>query len=571
MKLIFAGTILPKAQTGPYSALAVLRANEGAGWLLLAPEITRTWSANLQNFGLTVTTVDAYGSDNLHPLQLDSLTSTLAPEAVEILLTTPDQPAKLQLSSDGFPSGKAAAMAVYQGDTPYLVAAPAYGAGISTFAINADNAPIKNSFFPDTSTSYLYGISDMTVVRGAGNTFIVASSAYESGISVLGLAPDGTLRQISSVGPDERLPANTITSIEQLRIDGTTFIVAGASGSSSLSVLKMGDDGSLTLVDHVIDTQATRFASVTALTSTVIDGQAFVAATGSDQGITLFRMTAEGHLVHADTLASDSTLSLAGLNTLDILPYDQGVVLLTAQANGPDITLLNAETTYGKTASTPSGALHGTERDDVLSLSTASGQLYGWDGNDILSDGPGNDTLIGGDGADIFLMRGDGMHDQINDIRPGTDLIDLSLWPLFHQLDQLDIQQTGDGAILNYHKEQLILKSWNEQPLNAEAIATLITFQLDRGDLDIDAVIGTLTAPPTSGGGESGTVTPLKEDAGHDFDPAAVLPLLHLQATKGRPMQFGPTTPETQSGPQLDLSETALGSDLLNSWEFIYL
>ena len=93
---------------------------------------------------------------------------------------------------------------------------------------------------------------------------------------------------------------------------GAQFLVAGAAGSSTLTVMQVGEDGTLTVTDHALDTRDTRFANVTELEAVTYEGRLYVLAAGSDHGLSLFTVTVEGRLVHLQSLADSEGVALGG-------------------------------------------------------------------------------------------------------------------------------------------------------------------------------------------------------------------------------------------------------------------
>lgn len=79
----------------------------------------------------------------------------------------------------------------------------------------------------------------------------------------------------------------------------------------------------------------------------------------------------------------------------------------------------------------PGQALTGSAGTDALAGDAGNDRLSGGTGDDTLSGGPGEDTLIGGEGTDIFVFDAEiGGTDQIRDLVPGQDRLDLTLFGL---------------------------------------------------------------------------------------------------------------------------------------------
>ena len=137
---------------------------------------------------------------------------------------------------------------------------------------------------------------------------------------------------------------------------------------------------------------------------------------GNDDGLSLFRLTPEGRLVHHDTLPDGLDMALGGVSGLATQITPTGFNIVTTAAGDGGISLFEVEfANPGAVIQAPSGVLTGTSGDDMLSLRDDAGRINGMAGDDVLIDGPGEDILTGGAGRDTFVLRLDGARD----IQPG--------------------------------------------------------------------------------------------------------------------------------------------------------
>ncbi|MBW0158232.1 calcium-binding protein [Sedimentimonas flavescens] len=383
-------------------------------------------------------------------------------------------------------------LGVSSGGQDYLVAAPASGAGLTVFTwANGVLTPVQT--LADTSETHAGAISDMAWLSVGGQSYVFVGSATEDGVTGYSLDAGGALSAVSGLGKLDSVPLDTVTALGAAQLAGGAYLVVGAAGSSSLTVMAVGAGGALSVTDHVIDDLGTRFAGLTQM-AVVSDGDhAFVVVAGSDDGLSLFVLTEWGRLVHLGTLAD------TGAAVLD------NVSALAAVIEGDTLRIFT-------TASAEAGL--GSYSVDLSSfgiVAQATGSsLIGTAGDDILSDGAGSEVLSGGAGRDVFVLRADGKSDTITDIAPGVDRIDLSGWSGFYAASQAQFVPTSDGGILSFGAETLILRSASGQPLTQSDIAQLIAM----GGTHVTVTVGPL---------QSGTLPPPEPDPPPPVNGAAPL------------------------------------------------
>jgi serralysin len=126
----------------------------------------------------------------------------------------------------------------------------------------------------------------------------------------------GGLSAVSSIDADDGLWIAAPTGFEVLTVGAQTFLVLAAAGTSSLTVIAVGTNGSLSVTDHVIDGRDTRFEGVTTLATVVHDGQSYVIAGGADDGISLFHLLPNGQLLHLAAIEDTTGMGLANVSAV---------------------------------------------------------------------------------------------------------------------------------------------------------------------------------------------------------------------------------------------------------------
>lgn len=303
-----------------------------------------------------------------------------------------------------------------------------------------------------------------------GTNHVLTLGAHDNQLSLYSINSSGNGQLKSSLGAKEGLGIGAATALEVVTIEGKHYALIASSGGSSISVVQVMNNGTLTPVQHIIDTGSTYFANVQDLAIAQQGPHVFVIALGADHGITLFKLLPDGHLTFLEAwhdtdggaLNTPSTVSAEVIgNTLHIVTGAEKAAGLSHFKVG-----LNNFGTVSTASATSADALSGTSGHDVLIAAHHNDTLSGGGGHDILVSGPGKTTLTGGPGADTFVIRATSEEVIITDFTPGTDRLDLSDLPMLRNLDQLSFSTTPKGAVITYQGVKIVVQSHNGQSLN---------------------------------------------------------------------------------------------------------
>lgn len=297
----------------------------------------------------------------------------------------------------------------------------------------------------------------LVAISSAGN-FIASVQVGEDG--VLGL---GSMR-VSGQGTGYYIP----TDASVLQFSGKSFLVVAGSSSSSLSVFRMGSDGSMTATDHIIDELTTRFQSVTALASVVVDGRGYIFVGGADDGISVFTLLPDGRLLHLQTIADTDAMTLADVSAIEAQAVGSRIALFVTSASETGVTQLSFDPgTLGTTGTAGTGTAWGSGGDDLLMAQAGTTRIEGGAGDDILVTDAQDITLVGGAGADTFVAtRFDGRI-IINDFQFGTDRLDLSMLGMIRSTWQLTFAPQSDGVRITYGNSILDIRTSDGTSLTA--------------------------------------------------------------------------------------------------------
>lgn len=316
-----------------------------------------------------------------------------------------------------------------------------------------------------------------------GQRYSVVLDHATDAVELLSLNPTGSTTLVATMGAAQGLGISTPTQLAALEVAGTAYVVVGAAGSSSLTVLEVTAAGELIPRDHIFDDLNTRFSRVTSLETIQMDGRSYVIAGGADDGLSLFELLPGGRLVHLDTVADNHDLALANVVTLAVQETSNGLQIFAGSEMEPGVTQL--QVSFGvpgavQLAWDGGETLTGTAGEDLLVGGAGADLLKGGGGADLLLDGGGEDRMQGGAGADLFLLAADGDVDHILDFDPRVDALDLSAWTMLRSMDQIAISLTGDGAQLSFRDEVLILHNPQGGTYDPALLAGLDVLNLSR-------------------------------------------------------------------------------------------
>ncbi len=385
-------------------------------------------------------------------------------------------------------------LATEVGGQTYVIGADSAGAGLSLFSLGAGNALTEIATVDDSQSSYADAISALARVTVAGRSFVLAGSASESGVSCYEVLSGGQIRHSDAIGVSESLPLQGVTALHSVSAGGEDYVLARSSVNSGLTILTVAADGTLAATDHIVDDLTTRFSAVTALGSLTVNGRCFIAAGGTDGGISLFTLLPGGQLLHLQTLSDSATTSLAAPSAIGMTLVGSEIQVFVASGTETGVTMFRIDlASLGETA-TGAGSLSGGPGDDLLVLTGTGGALSGGAGADILRDGAGADTLAGGTGADVFVLTADGKADRILDFEVGRDRIDLTLLPYLRNLQQLSFTPVLGGIVIRHGGEVLTVMSADGRSLTAADFPLPSLLPLTRFPI-VDGATGEMPGP----------------------------------------------------------------------------
>lgn len=374
------------------------------------------------------------------------------------------------LDRTGFAGLAAEVIGLRIGGVDHVAVARPAGQGVGLYRIGADGVPVAVAAAGDSAGIYLGGVSGLARVSFGGETLLIAASAREHGLTLLRAGPDG-LVPVSVLGQAEQLPVSAPTVLRSASVQGETYVILASGGSSSLSVVRVSPDGSMSLADHVVDTRDQRFGGVTALDCIEVGGAVLVAAAGGDGGVTLFRLLPGGRLLPLSVLVDGADTALAGVTDLRFVDHAGRVELFALSGSEAGLVRLSLDLPApGLTAVSATG----TAGDDVLTAPPGGGAVSAGAGDDIVIDSAGAHDLTGGLGRDLFLLSPDGALDGIRGFDPTQDRIDLTAFGTLREPSDMVLTAVAYGARLRIAGEETRIYSANGGPFDLAALTAAL-------------------------------------------------------------------------------------------------
>lgn len=308
----------------------------------------------------------------------------------------------------------------------------------------------------------------LKTLETGGSTYVVAADPVSHNVVAYGIDTNsGTLSTPSTSGAEYGLGLADITAIEVVQAYGEAWVIVAASGSNSLSVMRLGIDGRLVPTDHLLDTLSTRFEKVQDLALVQVQDRVFVVAGGGDDGLSLFTLTPHGKLIYLDSFADTNQSGLQNVEAIAAAYVGTDLQIFASSQEEAGLTQMSVSLASLGYVVQGRGTVTGSGRDDMITGLTGDATLSGGAGNDILIAATGTTTMSGGTGADIFVMRDGSGTTTITDFEAGTDRLDLFDFPMLRNVGQLSIATTGQGAQITYQGNTIVITSASGTPLDA--------------------------------------------------------------------------------------------------------
>nr|WP_325249219.1 hypothetical protein [Amylibacter sp.] len=337
------------------------------------------------------------------------------------------------------------------------------GSGVTSYTLSGGFVLTKGATFADTAARHLGDISAFANVTIGANDYLFTASAFDAGVSSFKIKSNGALSLVDEIEPGDFSGFSRVQALTTLTVEGSDFLVMASAGTSSLTTYKINAAGELSETDHLIDTLDTRFQNATLIESFEFDGRSFIVAAGSDDGISVLEISASGALSDMGSLADTYDIALDNISGLAVEVIAGAVVILVSSETDHGFTQITLDMSRLAAAikgSAGDDTLKGTRDEDVINGMDGDDVIDGHSGDDLIIDGAGSDVLIGGGGADVFQFVEDGTVDELADLRPNNDMIDLSGFAGVNRMSDIDVMDWCDGVMIIVNSDVILVRDY---------------------------------------------------------------------------------------------------------------
>jgi serralysin len=321
----------------------------------------------------------------------------------------------------------------------------------------------------DSPKTTLGGISDLISLDLDGQSFLVASSSLQNGLSSYSVTADGQMQLADMIGANDGLWLNGVDSLVSAQVGGATYLIAASSNASTLAAVRINDRGVFFITDIVSDNGDTRIAHVGAIASFSEAGRSFVLAGGTDGGLSLFELLPGGTLYLQQSYEAAPSWGLTqacGLHVEKVGAEWQVFVGSATTAGMAQFTLSLGNLAAAQIGGAGNDVLTGGAGADLLIGGAGADTLTGGAGDDVLIAGGGIDVLTGGAGADSFVLTACGDRPVITDFEVGVDRINLDDWGRIYDVSALSIRARDYGAEISWGSERVRIETASHSPID---------------------------------------------------------------------------------------------------------
>ncbi|WP_075590713.1 Dabb family protein [Labilibacter marinus] len=142
-----------------------------------------------------------------------------------------------------------------------------------------------------------------------GTDFLFIANKYGDAIEVFKILDNGTLKQVFMIHDTEEFHIGVGITLQVVHMKGASYLFAGGlEDTPGLSCFKIHDDGKLTHVQSMKDTEAIHTDGIIGMFVHKINGKTFLYTGGfQDNGVSSFRVYDSGKFKHVNSISDNTT------------------------------------------------------------------------------------------------------------------------------------------------------------------------------------------------------------------------------------------------------------------------
>lgn len=227
----------------------------------------------------------------------------------------------------------------------FLILPQSNGSGLAVLSADVADDYAEINLIDDSATMALGDVVAIETIVVNGTSFVIATSAFDAGVSVFSIDQSGGLTHRDTVNPGDGSGFSLSQNLAVASFANADFAVLASAGSSSLTVFRVMEDGTLVETDHLIDTLETRFQSASHVKTIEVDGRIFVIAAGSDDGVSILELSPDGEIAHIGAIEDDFETALQNVSGLDVMAdgTEMNIVVTSDADNGMSVYDVNTD------------------------------------------------------------------------------------------------------------------------------------------------------------------------------------------------------------------------------------
>lgn len=366
----------------------------------------------------------------------------------------------------------------------WLVAGSRADGGMTSFALGQGAVAVLSDSVDYSLLGGTYALQELAPVSIGGQSMLMASGAYEDALGLWSVDNSGMFS--APIAPTAGSDSTArYTEFESVDSGGSTFVVAGRSGTAGLDVFQVTGSGQFTQTVHVNDKAAWLLDDVADMASATIGGTPYVfTASAFASGVTSLEVNPTGALSLRDQFDASKGTGINQVTTLETV-ISGGQTYLAAGAWGTNNLSLFAVDQGGKLTLTD------------LVMDTQDTRFQGVTALETIETGDRSFLLAGGSdgGVTLFEVIPDGQLSLVETV------IDSNTTTLGNVLDVTAVNVGAEVQVFisSETEEGLTQFNFDTTSLGATQIADTVTPNLTGSSLG-DLLVGDDSANVLTGG-----------------------------------------------------------------------